>query len=253
MSSIDQDDKLGEMERNTVEGKKDEDIKSSAEVSRERRFELIARKFSLTGGNAHYMFDLSEDEVEKDIAGWVNQFKKANYGSNIARDHLISRNRDGKVSILSRYVMLQCAKEKIDYICQGDWKFHLSFFIHLYHDPRIELTRRDDIIEFWDLSLGKKLEYRDLKDICGPKMKEIGQFENKLNIENNDWLIPTRWTEGCFDAIQILPNNILRVVHITDAIKLSLKLKFIVQLVQHLQGMKKVCYSSFYIYYIFRY
>jgi hypothetical protein len=61
--------------------------------------------------------------------------------------------------------------------------------------------------------------------------------EDELNNEDlteNTWLIPKRWNQGCYDAVQILPNNGVRFVQVTLSKRHDLKLCHIVKLLNKL-------------------
>jgi len=51
----------------------------------------------------------------------------------------------------------------------------------------------------------------------------------------NTWLLPTRWNQGGFDAVQLLPNNAVRFVQITRGASHSLKWKYHFMILENLQ------------------
>jgi hypothetical protein len=121
------------------------------------------------------------------------------------------------------------------------WVFQLQFFGHLYfaieHKLGLTLTTRESTNTQWPTKSGAK-RYLDPTELCGERMMVPGpeRFANKLNLRAGDWLIPTRWNQGCFDVLQVCENT-LRVVQVTVAKTHSLKLRFVRQVLEKLTGM----------------
>eukprot|EP01123_Difflugia_compressa_P001838 TRINITY_DN12312_c0_g1_i1.p1 TRINITY_DN12312_c0_g1~~TRINITY_DN12312_c0_g1_i1.p1 ORF type:complete len:249 (-),score=18.56 TRINITY_DN12312_c0_g1_i1:9-662(-) len=77
-----------------------------------------------------------------------------------------------------------------------------------------EQTLNSDKLE---LVVNERLLFFDITDI------------DRNKFQNGVWLIPQRWNQGCYDAVQLI-NNTVRVFQVTRAKSHSLKLKYVVQL-----------------------
>jgi hypothetical protein len=133
------------------------------------------------------------------------------------------------------------------------WVFQIDFFMQLRtaHEKMTELrltnkatkksvvsssSKKDQpdekiieegTVEAWKVP--NQIEFHNVKDLQGAKVLNDPrrEYENKKTIQENDWLICTKWNQGCYDAAQLLPSNKLRIVQITRAKSHSLKLRFI--------------------------
>lgn len=233
---------------------------------------LITGKFSLTVGSARWMFGFSQEKAKDNIDYWLlrcnnyaDLLKGAiGYGAPDVSNHLLGQHRDKTYFILSRHVVLYIARQEAaelvhlarnssmqDNPAWKGWVFQLDFLTQL----RLAATRQEEeegllvhklnkggslVTETWPIKNRPK-EYFNPTDLCGPKIEGTGveRFQNKEGLQVGDWLLPTRWNQGCFDIVQIL-EQCLRVVQITVAKTHSLKLRFIHYLVAQLSSMRSL-------------
>jgi len=249
LSGVEQDDSLANMFKLCIVAK---------------RKLLLERKFSIVGGSVRWMFGMNDEGALEDIDTWINSCR--DYGallsftsgssSRIAINHLLGCTKHGKRHyIQSRYIVLKVAERVTSQLVQlalnspmcdnpawKGWVFQLNFFAQLQNAVKggsgLVLITPLRSTDTWPTPLKRQSYYRDPTDLCGPKLTRPGveQYENKMQLKDYDWLIPTRWNQGCFDVIQILPNG-LRVVQVTIAKTHSLKLRFVRKLVQQLTAV----------------
>jgi hypothetical protein len=231
--------------------------------SSEKRRSLIDRKFSIVGGSVRWMFGLSLEGAEDDIEYWITRCedytqlldKSSGTAATKASNHLLSREA-GRTErrIQSRYIMLRVAEctatklvesarnsSMIDNPAWIGWVFQLEFFGHLHYainydkDLTLRTTENTDVT--WHTSNGAK-RYLEPDDLCGEKMMVPGpeRFVNKLSLRAGDWLIPSKWNQGCFDVLQLCKDT-LRVVQVTVAKTHSLKLRYVRHVLQKLAGL----------------
>jgi len=219
------------------------------------RDEVIERMFSLAGGSVRWMFGYNDAEVMKDITSCINKCSNMKDivaglhgdGSHIAVNHLLSKDKEGNASILSRYIVLQLSKKcEASFVSEASnipmavtnpawdgWIFQIDFFMQL----RFAMTSKstltlhyNDQVEEWVVP--RQVQFRDPTNLRGKKIARdpSQEYENKLDIKPNDWLITAKWNPGCYDAAQLLTGNCIRIVQVARAQSYSLKLRF----VQHL-------------------
>jgi len=231
--------------------------------SPEKRRSLVDRKFSLVGGSVRWMFGLSLEEAGADIGYWIGRCddykqllnKTSGAGATKASNHLLAREEGiTERRIQSRFIMLRVAESTANQLVESarnsamvdnpawiGWVFQLEFFGHLHFaiQNKLDLTLSTpgDINVKWNTKNGAK-HYLEPTDLCGEQMKVPGpqRFVNKLNIRAGDWLIPTKWNQGCFDVLQVCAGT-LRVVQVTVAKTHSLKLRFVRQVLQKLTAI----------------
>lgn len=115
------------------------------------------------------------------------------------------------------------------------WVFHLEFFALLHHAVQFKHKHPTIGLIVW--------EYQDPQDLRGRRLPGEGpaQYENKKRIKIGSWLIPTRWNQGCFDAVQLL-DDCLRVVQVAAAKTHKLNIRFVRALAGSLVGMQFICF-----------
>ena len=229
-----------------------------------KRYVLLERKFSIVGGSVRWMFGMNDNDALVDVNKWITRCKS--YGELLslssgsssigASNHLLGCTKHGKkYYIQSRYIVLIVAERTTSQLVQlalnspmcdnpawQGWVFQLNFFAQLQNANKggagLVMITPVHSTDTWPTHLQRQRYYHDPTDLCGPQLTRPGveQYENKLELKDYDWLIPTRWNQGCFDVLQILPNG-LRVVQVTIAKTHSLKLRFILKLVQQLTGI----------------
>jgi len=120
------------------------------------------------------------------------------------------------------------------------WVFQMDFFMQLRkaRDNSKPLTVYcDNKEEEWVTQ--REVEFYEPKDLQGKLTKSKGKpevYHNKHRVQPNDWLISTKWNQGCYDAAQLLENS-LRVVQITRDKTHSLKLRYVRKLIEVLVSL----------------
>jgi len=171
-------------------------------------------------------------------------------------NHVICRKRakDGKdkYSLVSRYIVLKISKScelaffseaaRLSIEFSNDawdgWVFQIDFFMQLRRactqsPHNLDLSARTpddtpDTRETWVVR--KQVGYRDPSDFV----------EKSIKVSDGDWLIPLRWNQACFDVVQVLPDNVLRIVQVTRADSHSLKLEYVLKLIMGLTATGRV-------------
>jgi len=70
---------------------------------------------------------------------------------------------------------------------------------------------------------------------------KVEEVEGMTGLGDFTWLLPTAWNQGGYDAVQLLPGNGVRFVQVTRANSHSLKLKYVVLL---LEALQKAAYNA---------
>jgi len=233
-----------------------EQILSKVDMGEAENFnEAIERKFSIVGGSARWMFGYNEKSAMEDITQWLERCSDAKIiqgltgdRSDAAVNHLLCRDKNGTVDIQSRYIALYLSKKyEAHFIAEArkhimsstnpswdGWVFQMDFFYQLRmalnHCRSFILYDKDNTKIEWKVP--RQVEYLIPDNLKGAKLKKKGpeQFANRYTIQPDDWLIPTKWNQGCYDAAQLL-DNALRIVQVTRAKTHSLKLRFVRHLI----------------------
>jgi len=229
-----------------------------------KRYMLLEKKFSLVGGSVRWMFGMNDEEAKEDIDSWIRCCRSyrdllsfsSGSSASIATNHLLGCTKHGHQHyIQSRYIVLIISERTTaalvrlalnspmcDNPAWQGWVFQLNFFAQLQNAIKggsgLEMITPIRTTDTWLTPIKSQHYYRDPIDLCGPLLIQPGveKYTNKLHLKDYDWLIPTRWNQGCFDVIQILPDG-LRVVQVTIAKTHSLKLRFVLKLVQQLTAI----------------
>lgn len=90
-----------------------------------------------------------------------------------------------------------------------------------------------------------KLQFSNITEVWSvPEIHEFYQEDDLKSLDTTKivpecWLIPTKVNQGCYDALQlILSTFTLRVVQLTVAPKHSLKLRYVISILQTLEQMR---------------
>lgn len=220
--------------------------------SPEKRRALIDSKFALVGGSMRWMFGMSLQEADDDIVHWIQQcgdykmllHKSSGSPAHNAANHLLARMEGiNERPIQSRFIMLRVAESTANQFVESPrnswigWVFQLEFFGHLHlaiqHQTSLTLNTPANTVVKWETKNGTRY-YFEPKDLCG----------GKLTLRAGEWLIPTKWSQGCFDVLQLCTDT-LRVVHVTVATTHSLKLRFVRQVLEKLSGLLSLSLFSF--------
>jgi hypothetical protein len=209
---------------------------------------IVEEKFNLTGGSVRWMFGMKATDVEKEIVSALdkcggNQLSHLLSGllgptsQNVA-NHLLSETKDG-ICIVSKWASLQivnrCSKEFLMAIkahllvkenpALDGWLFENDFFYQL-KSAKMGKSQLEFLTgEKWDVP--SQFTFRDPYDFVGQKRKIKGKPEicdNKMNIHVGAWLMPSKWNQVCYDAVQLLQNNKIRFVQVTRASAHTIKL-----------------------------
>lgn len=225
---------------------------------RSRRKERVNRKFYLAGGSVRWMFGFSYTEVERQIDSFIHAIpNKKDIMSGVvggvseqAVSHILGRNVDNEYLIQSRYIACKLALSmeaefislaKMQPITSSNpsfdgWIFQMEFFMQLRvackhgQKQQFELLTTDSTVTW---KVPGVVEYRDPSDLQQSKnLTTLGQ----KSIAKGDWLIPTRWNQACFDALQLREDSLL-VVQVTRAKKHKLTLEYVVDVLAQLKAI----------------
>ena len=221
--------------------------------------EKITGKYFYAGGSARWMFALNVTEVIEDAFSSLSKVTDMNLllsglqgsKSGTSVNHLLQQDLEGKTFIVSEYVLRQLVskcetrfiREATSYSYQlhnpsfDGWIFELDFLFQLRLVEKGILTiRNGQQDEIWQVS--RRIPFHKEDELKGKKIKEHGKpevHENKMGLQPGDWLLPQRWNQGCYDAVQILPQspNVptnfhigVRFVQVTRGESHSLKLRY---------------------------
>jgi len=230
--------------------------------------EKIIGKYFLAGGSARWMFALSPSAVIEQVARSLEKLADLNSlfgGTQGSRNpnivnHLLQRDSEGNSFLVSEFVIRELAKKcesafvkeatRFSTLLQNPsfdgWVFELDFLMQLRQayalskDHEIVLFNERNGIEVkWLVS--NHVYFYSVDELKGSLIEEEGKpkvYENKKNLKSDDWLIPQRWNQGCYDAVQILLDGTMaRFVQVTRGISHSLKLRYARELLKTLNDI----------------
>eukprot|EP00657_Telonema_sp_P-1_P000764 TRINITY_DN1148_c0_g1_i1.p1 TRINITY_DN1148_c0_g1~~TRINITY_DN1148_c0_g1_i1.p1 ORF type:complete len:277 (-),score=83.43 TRINITY_DN1148_c0_g1_i1:18-848(-) len=210
--------------------------------------DLVTLKFYVAGFSARYMWETSLDDVYKDLnnhlgyLSFLTEWMQALMGdkSRDAVNHLYVRF-GARTAIVSQYVTRQMSEKcAMSFVTQArtealllanpsfeGWVFEMKFFVLLTQ----ALANDSPLIlqdESW--TVAKIMEFDTLE---GLDLNEIFQ--------DGCWLKPKKFNQGGFDALQLFSgakeNEFgLRVTQITIAKTHSLKLQYVIALLQRVKN-----------------
>lgn len=207
---------------------------------------MIELKYSLSGGSACWMFGISDKHAEAEINYWINQCSNEQlivqglFGYRVEKAVNRLLGLEGRQSVIdSRYTAAKLAKRfGVKFVSEvvrlsTRWVFQVDFLMQLNaacaRNEGLELVDDNgDVIDKWTTQ--HEIEYCYPSDLVGAQIEGSINFNNMKNVVDNDWLIPTRWRHGCFDAIQIIPRGV-RVVYLPHTHTHSLKMECVYELI----------------------
>jgi hypothetical protein len=214
------------------------------------QMEQIVNKFFIAGASARWMFAFNCDElVTEEIPKYVEKLSNMNdllsgmsgKRSATAVNHLVMVNKLGKGFIVSEFAMrLVAEKCEAAFITQATsfatkfknpafdgWVFELDFLLHLRlkEGAAIDVTVDGGGTESWNVK--KRESFHTVDDITD------------LQLEDDMWLVPKRWNQGGYDAVQVLDKK-LRFVQITRGATHGLKLHYFSKLIKQVVQMQHI-------------
>jgi hypothetical protein len=217
--------------------------------------EKIAKKYYIAGGSARWMIGFTPIQAEEDLLLQIRRCSdpKALIGglngdrSVMAINHLLLYDDCEKSTFLISQFAIRILSEKCSVEFLRDalscplsrnpsfdgWLFEFDFLIHLRHAQKSNTlltlahfesskVKLDDSL--WSASRCIDFAKEDASDIC----------VNLANCENV-WLIPQKWNQGCYDAVQLLSNGTVRTVQVTRGSSHTIKFNFITLLFDSLK------------------
>eukprot|EP01124_Arcella_intermedia_P007446 TRINITY_DN14560_c0_g4_i3.p1 TRINITY_DN14560_c0_g4~~TRINITY_DN14560_c0_g4_i3.p1 ORF type:complete len:406 (+),score=106.18 TRINITY_DN14560_c0_g4_i3:669-1886(+) len=249
--------KMGIIKRRGKRGKKTtvQEENDEKEIEKELLKKRLMNKYYYAGGSVRWMFGCTQNELIEDIdqnIQKVSDMKNMSAAltgnkSKLAVNHLYMITADNHQFFISEYVARllaeKCEKSFIIEACNSTlakknptfdgWLFEADFLMQLrlvnQNNEKLTLINFQEPI-LTQIHLDVKFRYFFLD------VKDIKDYKNDL--KENVWLIPNRWNQGCYDAVQLTKNGV-RVFQVTRAKSHSLKLQYIVQL---LDILVEACY-----------
>jgi hypothetical protein len=221
----------------------------------ETKEEQIANKFYIAGASARWMFAFSFNTIMQEVPKWVAKVTDLNLllngmngeRSDSAVNHLCMVTQK-KAFIVCEYAMRLIAETceasfikaatryasnfEFDNQTFDGWVFELDFMLQLRQASEaakksLVVYANENNAEKWDV--GNRLSF--------DKPQEI---ESMKSLDDGTWLIPRRWNQGGYDAVQLLPDKRLRFVQITRGKTHGLKLSFFHTLIKHVVEKREV-------------
>jgi hypothetical protein len=212
--------------------------------------ERIANKFFIAGASARWMFAFDCDNlVNGEIPNYVDELADMasllsgmnGKRSATAVNHLCMVDKDRNSFIVSEFAMrLVAEKCEAAFITQATsfatkfknpafdgWVFELDFLLHLRlkEGAAIDVTVNGGGTESWNVK--KRESFHTVDDI------------KDLQLEDDMWLVPKRWNQGGYDAVQVLDKK-LRFVQITRGATHGLKLHYFSKLIKQVVQMQHI-------------
>eukprot|EP01124_Arcella_intermedia_P017106 TRINITY_DN237_c0_g1_i1.p1 TRINITY_DN237_c0_g1~~TRINITY_DN237_c0_g1_i1.p1 ORF type:complete len:576 (+),score=89.48 TRINITY_DN237_c0_g1_i1:33-1730(+) len=215
----------------------------------ESRTEKLLEKYYVAGGSVRWMFYLNVEEAytsaeqHLDKAANIQLLNSGLEGirSVNAVNHLIMIDENGNVFPVSEHVARKIAEKcETSFITSAynsilaktnptvdGWIFEADFLMQLHFATR----KSPPEICLFDFETNSEIAF---------KVRDCIPFKNISDIItypllDSVWLIPTRWNQGCYDVIQLLPNKGVRFLQVTRAKSHDLKLKHIVLALESLE------------------
>eukprot|EP01126_Amoeba_proteus_P023598 TRINITY_DN2369_c0_g6_i1.p1 TRINITY_DN2369_c0_g6~~TRINITY_DN2369_c0_g6_i1.p1 ORF type:complete len:447 (+),score=84.18 TRINITY_DN2369_c0_g6_i1:437-1777(+) len=211
--------------------------------------EKILNKFYYAGGSARWMFDFNSDEVSSFILAYIEKvtdFESLSSSfvgtkSSVAINHLFIADKNKASFLVSEFAARTLAdKCAVSFFSQArsstlasnpafdGWILEADF---LYQVRRAEKGSGLILLDFDEKAKANPSPTIRWEAACRIRFDKVQDLTAPY--DENTWLIPNRWNQGCYDAIQII-NKGLRVVQVTRADSHSLKLRYVVELLNEL-------------------
>jgi hypothetical protein len=210
----------------------------------------MRNKYFLAGGCARWMFGMTIGEATEDIEGHFDRvaiktdliscLQGAKAAGSI--NHLLQRTKSGPFLVsefVTRLLAQTCEKAFVVAATAqarhlgnpsfDGWVLEMDFMLQLrlaaQHNTSVKVNVMDTAEETWEVPCLVKFD--DPDDLVGDLIGQgVETYNNKLNVNDNAWLVPKRWYQGGYDAAQVLPNSI-RFVQVTRGQTHSLKLQYL--------------------------
>jgi len=216
----------------------------------------ITAKYYFAGHSARWMFSFHTIDVQKEITHYVNQVtnfydlfsgneglrRKTSINQlvtsllediNSAPIHLlISQHTTRLLANKSKNEFLKAATtyaHQIGNLSFDGWIFQLDFLNRIRPPEPISIINEKGSEESWEVV--SSIDFIEPSELQKPLLKDA--------ICHGCWLIPLRINQGCYDVLQLLfdessKNWILRMVQLTVAKKHSLKLIYVIHVINAL-------------------
>jgi energy-coupling factor transporter ATP-binding protein EcfA2 len=202
--------------------------------------EKIINKYHYAGGSARWMFGFDVDRICCDIKKQIakcDDFTKliedsSGPSSNVAVNHLRQKRGENHF-IISNYVMRELVQ-----------KCDRSFIKAL---TNVSLIRGNPSFDGWIFEMDFLIQIREMcKDVNNPTLQLLNQDESNAEkwqgdgyqtfthpaelkgraFKHNMWLIPKKWNQGGYDAVELVDSESIRFVQVTRGETHDLKLHF---------------------------
>jgi hypothetical protein len=210
--------------------------------------EQIESKYFIAGACVRWMFFVNTQNALLDINNYlkkvtsIDDLIKGLVGerSRESVNHLFTTTDGNNSLFVSQYIVRQLSKfATLSFIQQATlisssssnngsfdgWIFQMDFLANIEHAKKFNQSLSfKNTNEVW--YVGASFEYY--------QASELQKYAGKL--VDNCWLIPTKVNQGCFDALQIHPSSkMLRVVQLTVAATHTMKLQYVIEVLQALR------------------
>jgi hypothetical protein len=212
--------------------------------------EKISAKYFIAGASVRWMFAFNTKKAVYDIKECINKTDNINVimqglagnRRNIIVNHLLTVTKENASTIVSQFVARELARRcdsafirqvtivaaTLQNASFDGWLFQMDFLSRLTlavaHQTPLTFTNST---EQWYASA----EYQ---------FYDESELEDKLpywNTRDNTWYIPTKINQGCYDVLQLCGTT-LRMVQITVASQHSLKLHYLIRVIEILYKLK---------------
>jgi len=218
-------------------------------------------KYFLGGSSARWVFSLSPKKVQAEIDIHLERVENLDLltkglsgsKSNLAVNHLIMRRKHNVV--LYSFVVSRAAARAIAEKCDFAW---IEAASHL------QLAADNPSFDGWileaDFLLRLRCAAQQIGHTPGTPMPlsnifdgnniavdwfvesrhffwDVSELTQAPKLGPHDWLLPSRWNQGGYDVVQLLPNAV-RFIQITRAASHSVKLKYLVEVLDLLTQRK---------------
>jgi hypothetical protein len=217
----------------------------------ESKEEKLSNKFFVAGASARWMFSFSSDRLINDeiptYVRKVTDIKLLLNGmggdlSDTAVNHLCMVNKDRKGFVVSEFAMRLLAEK-----CEQSFIAEASAFAKKFKNPAFD---------GWVFELDFLLRVRLADESDHPIVVFDGKAEEQWTVSSREsfdkssdleqialadgmWLVPKRWNQGGYDAVQVLSSG-LRFVQVTRGATHSLKLDYFVKLITEAVKQRQV-------------
>ena len=222
----------------------------------------ISEKFALCGGSARWLFGMGWTDALSDIGGYINRVSDSGvlrYAltggvGNKDVNHIMGLEREGDKGVRtigSMYIqralsgkfrddLIKAAKNLATVLQHPGFHglvLEADFIDRVMRYNVLNVTSNEGAVESW--SAEHYVEFGVLGDLLGKvKRKSDGSeiWENIKSIKIGTWLFP-KWNQGCYDAVQLIESNCLRIVQVTTGKRHSMLVHFVSSLIHTLVAL----------------